>query len=116
MLKPFNLRVVTDKDEISDSIDYMNRGFHLKYHQMSCNNQSGWNKIRGLWWKNWSSEQLCDDVIMAILTYLFIYLNDVSFKLYSAGDNDEYKIYLKSKSKHSKFFFTCHCHVAYFFS
>jgi len=39
--KPFNLRVVTDKDEISDSIDYMNRGFHLKYHQMSCNNQSG---------------------------------------------------------------------------
>jgi len=39
--KPFNLRVVTDKDEISSSIDYMNRGFHLKYHQMSCNNQSG---------------------------------------------------------------------------
>jgi len=39
--KPFNLRVVTDKDEISDSIDYMNRGFHLKYHQLSCNNQSG---------------------------------------------------------------------------
>ena len=39
--QPFNLRVVTDKDEISDSIDYMNRGFHLKYHQMSCNNQSG---------------------------------------------------------------------------
>jgi len=39
--KPFNLRVVTDADEISDSIDYMNRGFHLKYHQLSCNNQSG---------------------------------------------------------------------------
>ena len=39
--KPFNLRVVTDRDEITDSRDYMNRGFHLKYHQLSCNNQSG---------------------------------------------------------------------------
>ena len=35
--RPFLFRVVTDKDEITGSIDYMNRGFHLKYHQLPCN-------------------------------------------------------------------------------
>ena len=34
--RPFLFRVVTDKDEITSSIDYMNRGFHLKYHQLPC--------------------------------------------------------------------------------
>merc|ERR1711935_172519 len=34
--RPFLFRVVTDNDEITESIDYMNRGFHLKYHQLPC--------------------------------------------------------------------------------
>jgi len=38
--RPFLFRVVTDRDEITSSIDYMNRGFHLKYHQLPCSTQS----------------------------------------------------------------------------
>jgi hypothetical protein len=34
--KPFMFRIVTDADEITSSVDYMNRGFHLKYHQLPC--------------------------------------------------------------------------------
>lgn len=34
--KPFHVQVVTDSDEITASVDYMNRGFHLKYHQLPC--------------------------------------------------------------------------------
>jgi len=34
--RPFLFRTVTDNDEITSSIDYMNRGFHLKYHQLPC--------------------------------------------------------------------------------
>ena len=37
--RPFLFRVVTDRDEITSSIDYMNRGFHLKYHQLPCSTQ-----------------------------------------------------------------------------
>lgn len=38
--RPFLFRVVTDRDEITSSIDYMNRGFHLKYHQLPCSTQN----------------------------------------------------------------------------
>ena len=34
--RPFMFRVVTDSDEITNSVDYMNRGFHLLYHQLPC--------------------------------------------------------------------------------
>jgi len=34
--KPFLFRVKSDADEISSSTDYMNRGFHLNYHQLPC--------------------------------------------------------------------------------
>ena len=34
--RPFLFRVVTDSDELTNSIDYMNRGFHLNYHQLPC--------------------------------------------------------------------------------
>jgi hypothetical protein len=37
--RPFLFRVVTDRDEITSSIDYMNRGFHLEYHQLPCSTQ-----------------------------------------------------------------------------
>jgi len=33
---PFILQVVTDKDELTGSVDYMNRGFHLHYSQIPC--------------------------------------------------------------------------------
>lgn len=35
-VRPFMFRVVTDGDELSRSIDYMNRGYHLNYHQLPC--------------------------------------------------------------------------------
>ncbi|XP_040581504.1 uncharacterized protein [Lepeophtheirus salmonis] len=35
--RPFYLRFITDFDEVSNSWDYMNRGFHLKYEQIACN-------------------------------------------------------------------------------
>ena len=34
--KPFLFRVKTDADELTTSIDYLNRGFHLNYHQLPC--------------------------------------------------------------------------------
>merc|ERR1711973_326253 len=34
--RPFLFRVKTDSDELTSSIDYMNRGFHLHYHQLPC--------------------------------------------------------------------------------
>jgi len=34
--KPFLFRVKTDADELTNSIDYLNRGFHLNYHQLPC--------------------------------------------------------------------------------
>jgi len=34
--RPFLFRVATDGDELTSSIDYMNRGFHLQYHQLPC--------------------------------------------------------------------------------
>lgn len=34
--RPFLFRVKTDSDELTNSIDYMNRGFHLQYHQLPC--------------------------------------------------------------------------------
>ena len=33
---PFILQIVTDKDELTGSVDYMNRGFHLRYNQIPC--------------------------------------------------------------------------------
>ena len=33
---PFILQVVSDKDELTGSVDYMNRGFHLRYNQIPC--------------------------------------------------------------------------------
>jgi hypothetical protein len=30
------LRVVTDSDEVTNSADYMNRGFNLQYLQTPC--------------------------------------------------------------------------------
>jgi hypothetical protein len=29
-------RVVTDSDEVTNSVDYMNRGFNLQYLQTTC--------------------------------------------------------------------------------
>jgi len=34
--RPFTVQVVTDADELTASLDYMNRGFHLAYHQLPC--------------------------------------------------------------------------------
>jgi hypothetical protein len=34
--KPFLFRVKTDADELTKSIDYLNRGFHMNYHQLPC--------------------------------------------------------------------------------
>jgi len=37
--RPFLFRVVTDSDELTSSIDYMNRGYHLQYHQLPCSSK-----------------------------------------------------------------------------
>ena len=32
----YTFQVVTDRDELTGSVDYMNRGFHLRYNQIPC--------------------------------------------------------------------------------
>ena len=34
--RPFMFGVSTDGDELTNSVDYMNRGYHLHYHQLPC--------------------------------------------------------------------------------